>query len=171
LNLVISRLFLSTIVSFMNEVETEEYVSQTSLRKLHSLSHSVARIWKRSEEQKAREKELKDAMYLYKGRERSMELNDEEQEAQDLSDTFPGYEDDLIDLEIQNSLEDGRPKGQKSELEEKSKPELLSPQDITVFLKVHERVVGQAKNHWISGQPQTRHFGDILDFVTPFMMR
>ena len=74
----------SELVLFLNELETEKYLSPSVIKKLNKFSKQVARIWRKDQRMKERQKELEDATYIFKGKERTVELSEEEQDALDL---------------------------------------------------------------------------------------
>lgn len=144
-------------------------MSSIGVAKIHTLSANIASIWEFQEQEKQKEKDLEDAMYVFKGKERKMELSQDEQEDADMLNVFPDYVEDLIDLEVQNTLESGAEKRSVDALTESDSKIMLREEDVSLFLKLHNLVMNQVKTHWICSQNKSTEPDS--DFVTPFLIR
>lgn len=141
-------------------------MSNSIITRVHKISKEITRIWKHEEIVKEKKKELEDAMYVFKGKERNMELSEEEQEKLDLKRMFPNFENDFGKL-IEQPLDHVMEISEENDVQQYVS-ESLDADIIRLFLKIHQRIVSMIKNHWIGSQMQDEFS---QDFISPFLKR
>lgn len=147
-----SRLLLSSLWTFYNKTIALDCITPNQIRDLHELANEVARIWKEQQEEKERQKEMENAFYVYKGKEKNIKGgSDEEEEMENIANLFPDFTDDFQDLTESNTFESATPVAAQSSSNinpaAANDVDILESDDVDFFLKVHSLAFANIRNH------------------------
>lgn len=152
----------------MNQVESRGSISSESLREFYQLSESFASAWRLQEEERQRKIEEEDAMYIYKGKERTLALSEEENDAKDIAEVFPSFLQEFQDLIEPKEFGDGAAAVKPVE-EGPGDWDSIDSKDVAFFLRAQARMASFVSNRWIFSNAEKSE--KQVDLVTPFMSR
>lgn len=142
-------------------------ITPNQIKDLHEFTNEVSRIWKEQQEEKQRQKEIDDAMYVYKGKEKNM-TDGSDEETENIANLFPDFTGDFQDIseDISTASFDGPRSDQRDICSTSANDvEILESDDIDVFLKVHSLALSHIQNHCLKNNATEEAS---YDFETPF---
>ena len=168
------RLLLSSLWAFYNKVMSYECITPNLMGDLHEFSKEIARLWREQQEEKERQKEMENALYVYKGRERKVEASEEDQEMENIANIFPDFSSDFQDLVENNSFDAPAPSAPNTgnnvvttdmDSTNSSDIDILESDDVELFLKVHSSTLAFIKSHCLTAEKVVGK----QEFVIPFV--
>ena len=141
-------------------------MSSDLLKGFYELSETFASAWRNHEEEQQRKQTEEDSLYIYKGKERTLALTEEEEEAKSLKEVFPSFVGDFQDLIEPKDLGDSTTVQSQPTV---SSVDSMDNKDMAFFIRIQARVSSFVSNRWISSRADGTEGN--MELVTPFMNR